>query len=464
MYKKDFFFIGGLFLVLLSPLLDKWFETAYIITTLTTFIFCVILWITNYFPASVTGIILIILFSINGSLPFEQASSGLGDPVVWLVISVLIISIAVQQYQFDLHIAYNLLILAKGSKKLVLLILIIISFILTFIIPNAVARLTILLSITKGIIERSENIKDPNFTKACMLLVTYAPYMGTVTVFTGASGSIYAIGLFSEMLQYEWSYLYWLALMIPSSLASLAFLWFLLLYRYPLTDDNLKLDEEYFITQKKQLKKLNYQSYYLLFVVFLLILLWMTSTVHHISLSLSAMICMILLFIPRANVLNWKSTLTKIDWSVPLLFAAGLAIAKAFQNSGVLDLASDVISDYAVNHSLALFILIMVTILLIIRFFFTNFNSIVASILPIILIVAQQMNINPIWLGMFALYIMSMAYILPTQSIGNMMMAAEQYYTTLDLIKTGFILTVVMTLIIFFVTFFYWPLIGVGIN
>src|SRR5699024_3714836 len=145
------------------------------------------LWMSNFVPASLTGIIVIVLFSVLDVLNFEEAAMGLGNPAIWLVISVLILSIAVEEYRFDMRIAFSLLTLAKGNKKFILLVLIFIAFILAFIIPNAFARLTILYSIAEGILKSNSEHKDSNFTKACMLTVTYAPYIVIITVFT-ASG------------------------------------------------------------------------------------------------------------------------------------------------------------------------------------------------------------------------------------------------------------------------------------
>lgn len=70
------------------------------------------------------------------------------------------------------------------------------------------------------------------------------------------------------------------------------------------------------------------------------------------------------------------------------------------------------------------------------------------------------MDINPIWLGMLALNAMSLAYILPTQSIGSMIMVSKQYYLPIDLLRTGVALTILMFLIFLGMAYIYWPMIG----
>lgn len=449
--------------VLLSPFIDRYYQTQTIITTLSIFIFGIILWIINIIPPALTGIIVIVLFSFLNVLSFEEAAMGLGNPVVWLVISVLILSLAIRKYKFDLRIAYSLLIFSKGNKKLVLLILIMISFVLTFLVPNAVARLTILLSITEGILTGNNEERDSNFSKASMLVVTYAPYMSTVTIFTGATGSIYAIGLFSEMLQYEWSYLYWMLLMVPGTLLSLLGLWVLLFFLYPIKNDgSLKTDQSYFYNKKNKLGSFTKSSYKLIVVYVLLILLWITTPVHQLSIPLVSVIMMIALFIPGFQLLDWKQSIQKIDWGIPILFAAGLTIARAFQESGLLEFISSFTTGIAAEQPVFIVVCSIILILVLIRLFFTNFNAIVATLLPIILVISQNIGVNPIWLGMLALSVMSIAYILPTQSIGNMIMTSKQYYSPVDLLRTGTPLTILMICIYLGLAYLYWPVVGLS--
>lgn len=447
-------------LALISPLIDWYFQSQTIFSTLAVFMFGLILWISNMLPAALTGIIIIVLFSVLNVLSFEEAADGLGNPVVWLVIAVLILSLAIRKYQFDLRIAYSLLILSKGNKKLILLILIMISFVLTFLVPNAVARLTILLSITEGILNGNNEERNSNFTKASMLVVTYAPYMGTVAIFTGATGSIYAIGLYSEMLHYEWSYLYWMLLMVPGSILSLFALWGLLLILYPIKNDSLKASEAYFYKKRETLGPFNRQSSKLIIIYILLILLWMTVSLHPLSIPLVSVIIMTCLFIPGIQLLDWKQTIQEIDWGIPILFAAGLTIAKAFQNSGLLEVVSSFTSNVVSDYPVPLVVCFIIVILLLIRLFFTNFNATVATLLPVILIISQNIGINPVWFGMLALSAMSMAYILPTQSIGNMIMISKQYYSPLDLLRTGIPLTLLMVFIFLSLAYLYWPMVG----
>ena len=206
----------------------------------------------------------------------------------------------------------------------------------------------------------------------------------------------------------------------------------------PIKNNSLKTSESYFHKEKENLGTLTRQSYKLIIIYILLILLWMTVSLHPLSIPLVSVIIMTFLFIPGIQLLDWKQTIQEIDWGIPILFAAGLTIAKAFQNSGLLEVVSSFTSNFVSDYPAPLVVCFIIVILLLIRLFFTNFNATVATLLPVILIISQNIGINPVWFGMLSLSAMSMAYILPTQSIGNMIMISKQYYSPLDLLRTEF--------------------------
>lgn len=459
-----YIFIGAaLLLLILTPLLSA--ESSLdsnVWKTGAIFLLGIVLWITNAMPASVTGILIIVLFSLFGVLTFEEAASGLGNEIIWLVIAVLFMGIAVEKNSLDKRVSFFLLTLSKGNVKLTLFNLIMSAFILTFIIPNAVGRLSVLLPIGNGIIKSMEKEGGKNLGKAVMLIVTYAPYITTVAVLTGASGSIYATGLFESMLGYKWDYLDWLILMIPIIITVLIALWLNLIFLFPTDSANIRDGQKYFERERKSIGVMSLGEKKLLCLYSLLILLWVTRDYHHLSISLSAVIVLVMLFLPGINILNWKESIKKVDWGVPILFAAGFAIAMAFEVSGIVYLLSDLAMLHLQGLSIFSLALSMMIIFVLIRLSFTNFNAMVATLMPVSLTFAISTPFNPLWIGMVTLVASSTAYLLPTQAIGSMMTFSLGYYNNVDMLKVGGLLTIVIICTTLFFAFLYWPLVGLN--
>lgn len=434
----------------------------YPLTTGCIFLLGIALWFFNIMPAPITGIILMILFSVFDILTFEEAVSGLGEPVIWLVVSVLFLGAAVENINLDQRIAYKTLSLFGKNEKNIVFIFILLGYFLTFLIPNSMARLSMLLPISQSVIGEIQTKDKENFCKVLILSITFVPYITTVAIMTGASGSIYAVGLFEASLDYQWSYLYWLLVITPITLSSLLVLWIALFFWFPIKNtDTTKI---YIFKEKlNEMGKATIKEKKLTIIYIILITGWITSQWHHFSISLISLIAMVVLFLPGVDIIKWEEARKKVDWGIPLLFAAGLSIALAFESGGVIDLVAQYIVYPMENVKPFLLSLCIMVVIVFIRIGFTNFNSMVASTMPIILTLGTVSDVNPIWLGMIYLIASSTSFLIPTQAIGSMTTYSLGYYSSQDYLKVGFPLTIAIVMVTLFAAFYYWPYIGLSI-
>lgn len=431
--------------------------------TLAILCFAIILWFTEVIPAAITSLSVIVLFPLFNVLTFEEAALGLGNEIIWLIIAMLIMGEAVKKTNLDKRLAFFIVSLAQGKINLIFLSFIILAFLLTFIIPSAMGRLTILLPIALGFIQAFENNVDRNFSKSIILIITFTPYISTVSVLTGAGGSIYAVSLFETMLGFEWGYLQWLIVMMPITLIVLLLFWLLLLWLFPTNVSYLENVNTFLDNKKREIGKITVSEKKLIGLYLLLILLWMTKGIHQMSISMSALLITIFIFVPGFNIISWKNVRKDIDWEVPLLFASGFTIALGLEKNGVVNGMKVLLEDYLNSFTGFLLPLILMLIFVFIRLFFTNFTAMVASLMPVALSFASGSPFNPVWLGMICVIASSTSYVLPSQSIGNMTTFATNYYSSRDLLVLGSYVTLLMIVITLIVAFVYWPLVGIPI-
>ncbi|WP_252312759.1 anion permease [Sinobaca sp. H24] len=205
----------------------------------------------------------------------------------------------------DKRIAYKSLALFGKSEKKVIIIFIVLGYILTFLIPNSMARLSMLLPISQGVIDSIKSKNKENFRKALILTITFVPYITTVAIITGASGSIYAAGLFEATLDYQWGYLYWLLLISPITIFTLIILWFSLNYWFPLNNAE-KMNTVLFHTKLNNMGKVKKTEKKLIAIYLVLILGWVTNEWHTISISMVSLVAMIILFLPGIEIIKWE--------------------------------------------------------------------------------------------------------------------------------------------------------------
>jgi solute carrier family 13 (sodium-dependent dicarboxylate transporter), member 2/3/5 len=240
-------------------------------------------------------------------------------------------------------------------------------------------------------------------------------------------------------------------------------LWGFIIWLFPSDVKIIKGGQSYFENELKKLGSLSQPEKKLILLYSLLILLWITTKFHGIPIAMSAVFVCILLFIPGMKIVNWKEAVKGVNWDVPFIFAAGFALASAFEESGMVTWLSSVALKYLSNLSILTLAIWMMVLLILIRLSFTNFNSMVASLMPVVLTFSLGTPYNPVWIGMISLIASSTAFLIPTQSIGAMMTYSLGHYTTNDMLKIGSLLTIMMIILTLVMSLFIWPLIGLNI-
>lgn len=195
----------------------------------------------------------------------------------------------------------------------------------------------------------------------------------------------------------------------------------------------------------------------------LVISLWITKDLHQIPIALSAVVVSIFLFVPGMNLLDWKEAVKKVDWGIPILFAAGFALAGGLEKSGVVASLSSLAARLFAGMSPFYLAVTMMILFTLIRIGFTHYTAMVASVMPVIFTFAKGTPYNPVWLGMICVVASSMAYLFPAQSISNMATYSLGYYTSRDMLMSGGVLTVVVIAVTLLAAFFYWPIVGLTI-
>jgi solute carrier family 13 (sodium-dependent dicarboxylate transporter), member 2/3/5 len=433
------------------------------IITISVLLFIITLWFTEVVPAEVTSLGVIVLFPLVGVLTFEESAAGLGNEIIWLIISMLIMGAAVKKTNLDKRISLFMLSLAKGRVKFVMLCFIILAFSLTFIIPNAMGRLTVLMPIGLSFIRAFENKLEHNFSKSIMFIITFVPYISTISVLTGASGSIYAASLFESMLGFEWGYLHWFIVLLPSVLLTLLLFWLLLLWMYPVKTKYIEGAESYLESQRKELGPVSNSEKKITLLYILLIVLWFTKAYHSITISMAAVLVSVLLFVPSINLISWKEVRKEVNWGVPLLFAAGFTLAEALEKGGVVIVVTSLLDSYLSNITGLFLPFLVMIVFVLVRIVFTNFTAMVAALMPVAITFAVGTSYNPVWLGMICVVASSTSYLFPTQSVGNMTTFTLGYYNSKDLLQLGGLLTLIIIGLTLLSAFFYWPIVGVEV-
>jgi len=410
---------------------------------------------------SVISLLIIVLIPLFGLGSFSESLEGFGQPFVWLLVSAFVFAAAMEKTGIGRRVAYTLLFYAKGIPTRTISYLFLSLITLGFFIPTSAGRTATILPIGIGIIETiSDKNKSINFAKHIILGITFISSFICWALLTGSNSSIYAVAVIENSVRYEWSYLYWFICNFPIMLIIVVCFSLILNKLFPLDVIIIPNGTTYIQSELESMGSMKSAERRILLLGIITILGWVTEPIHGISIPLVALIVSILSCIPKVGVQIWTEVAPKISWDTVILFAAGFAMANAFQrNQTAAWLATKITDIFPTMTPLesALFIMLLVLFL---RLGFAEMLAITATILPITINLARIWGINPLWLIQITIIACSFSYFFPFQSTSNIITYNYKYYSEKDLIYTGLLLTPLIIFIVLMCALFYWPLIG----
>src|SRR5437667_1909343 len=113
----------------------------------------IIFWATEALDHALAGCIGLFLFWALGVAEFERAFSGFSNETPWFLLGAILIGAMANKSGMAQRIAYSMVTRIGTSYSRLLLAFIIVDFVMTFLIPSGIARVTILASIAAGTVQ-----------------------------------------------------------------------------------------------------------------------------------------------------------------------------------------------------------------------------------------------------------------------------------------------------------------------
>ena len=328
---------------------------------------------------------------------------------------------------------------------------------------TSVMMLPIAIAIVSQIKEGKE---DNTFGKIIMLAIAYSASIGGVATIIGTPPNTILVGLIHNMYGYEIDFFEWFVFGFPVSIILLSLCYFYLTrvaYKSELSSYDIKIEK--IRELKDKLGKISYEEKRVLIVFALTALCWILKKVLEIFIpfiddTIIAIFFATLLFIIPSNkkgrLINWDDSVG-VPWGILILFGGGLAIAKAFQESGLALWLGGQMQSFEV---LPFFFIILFTVAMI--NFLTEITSNLATtamILPVLAPLSLGLNVHPFGLMVAAAVAASCAFMLPVATPPNAVVFGSGYLKISDMFNKGFLMNIISIIIITLMVYFMLPLI-----
>ena len=435
--------VSALFYVVLSTIgLDSAPAITASITLLT-----VIWWVTEALPIPATSLVPFALFPMFGILDHKAASSALGSHVILLLMGAFMLSKAIERSGAHQRLAvYIVHLVGTSSAKRLVLGFMLSSAILSMWISNTATTL-IMLPIALAILS---HVKNPKLSTALILGIAYSASVGGIGTPIGTPPNVIFMGIYEESTGTEFGFLSWMKIGVPVVLIVIPIiaLWL---------TRNVTLEQE---IKMPALEAWRPEEKRTLMVFGLTALAWITRKepfggwsqwldIPIAGDSTVALFAVLLMFmIPNgkgSRLLDWESA-KDIPWGMLLLFAGGIAIAKAFGASGLSDLLGQWLTSLANLPAILMILTICLTVTYLTEI--TSNTATATLLMPILAAAAISAGLEPSVFMIPAAMCASCAFMLPVATAPNAIAYATGEISIQRMVKEGAILSFTVSCIV----------------
>ncbi|MDX1629527.1 MAG: DASS family sodium-coupled anion symporter, partial [Fulvivirga sp.] len=414
---------------------------------------------TEAIPIPATALLPIVVLPLLNVFEIGEATAPYASPIIFLFMGGFIIALGLERHNLHQRIALNLLKITGSSGNGIILGFMIATALLSMWISNTattVMMLPIALSVVQLVLKKDKDLtrQERNFALGLMLSIAYAANIGGAMTIIGTPPNVVMAGYLSEILNYNMSFGAWLGIGLPAGLSILLITYFLI--TRILFKNNLSHIEGSLTLVEKELNALGTlkKAEKLVLLVFLLTAgCWIFKQQINALIgqpflndTVTAMTGGLLMFITPVDlkrsqfILRWKDT-KKLPWGILLLFGGGMCLARAMEHVGIIQIMGEFVKGQ--GHLEVIFIVLITTALVL---FLTELMSNVALVtifIPVIIGIAQGLDINPLLLVIPATIASSCAFMMPISTPPNAIVFSSGHIKIREMMRAGFILNLV---------------------
>lgn len=424
------------------------------------FLSAMTLWVTTKIPAGFVAISLIVFTIILNAGEPSLLYESLSEKVVWLMIGSFIIGEAVKESGLADRVTLMLLNKSKDKGK-VLAGVSSILFASAFFIPSTSGRAALSLPI----INQLNNEYTKKEQSVLALLAPIIILMSTSATLIGAGSHLIGIGLLETTVHQSISFIQWFIWGLPFALV-MTILSFITVKLLLWPRDELRVLKNTQSIEPSRLKKqMNRTEKKTLLLMIVLIIGWMTESLHGYDIAFITMVGAILVMTPNYGIINWKQGMKSVSWNLILFVAAAAALGKMLVETGVVKWLEKEMLSFLHLFTVApewLIVLVILTVTVTSHLYITSHTTRAIVFIPGLLLFSETIGVNPSTVVFLSLIGMNYCVTFPVSSKALLLFYEEEgnSYDARNLLKVSAILMPVYILVMMIFYFTYWQWTG----
>jgi sodium-dependent dicarboxylate transporter 2/3/5 len=428
------------------------------------FAFALTWWVSEVVPIGATAIAIGVLQALFLIRPARTAFSDFMDPSVWFIFGSLVIGMVFTRTGLTRRIAYRMLILVGERTNLIYLGCFAITGFLTLVMAHTAVAATVYPLFMAIYALYDESDRPTRFGKGLFIGMAYVAGAGSIVSLLGSARAPVAIGFFKDMAGREISFFELSYYLLPLGWGMVLLLWIYCTIVFPPERDRIVGLRDRARSLYERLGPMSGREILTLVVVVATVLvLSLRSFVPALATLDKSAIILVSTIIYFATGLLGVSDLEEIPWNIILLFGGAMSMGLCLWQTGAASwLAVNWLVLFQHAHwlvfvlALALFVLLM-----------TNFIMNVAAIaicLPVALVIAGYLGVQPEVILFSALATAGMPFLLLIGAAPNAIAYGSGQFTSGEFFRAGIPASLLLMALLAVFVWLIWPLMGMPVT
>jgi len=419
---------------------------------------CALWWVFEPIPIPATSLIPLGVFPLLGILDGTQVAQAYGDPLILLLMGGAMLSKAMEKSGAHRRLAlYMVNLFGSHDQRRLIFGFMVASAVLSMWVSNTATTL-MLLPVAYAVLESAKSPGEANKLAVPLFLgIAYSASMGGLGTPIGSPPNVLFLKIYAEATGTAIGFGQWMLWAVPVVLIMIpaAGLWM---------TRNLGRGQPLAIPKVGEWRT---EETRVLLVFGLTALAWITlrepfggwrllfdlPSANYAAVALTSVVLMFVL--PNGQggkLLDWESA-SSIHWGVLLLFAGGIAIAKAFAVTGISEAIGQSLSGVTRLSIIAIVAIVALSVT-----FLTEITSNTATttlLMPILAAASLGAGIEPALLMLPAALSASCAFMLPVATAPNAIVFGTGKISVQQMVREGFALNLIGAAVISAVVYFW---------
>lgn len=418
-------------------------------------------WVFEVIPIGVTSLAIGLFQPLFDIRPAKDVFRDFMDPTVMFIFGSLLVGLTFSKCGLTKRIAYKMLVIVGEDTRKIAMGVFVITALLTHLMAHTAVAATmfpIMLAITALY---GEGEKPTKFGKLLFIGMAYVAGAGSICTMLGGARNPAAVGFFKEFTGGDVSFMDFSLHMLPLGWISVFLLFIMLLFIYKPEKTRIPGLRETAGDLYKQLGPMTKKEIFVMIVVgvalLTLVLQAAIPALKNLDRSIPMLAAGLTFFITR--ILTVEDLEKMIPWNIVLLFSGAMSIGFALWKTGAAQwMAISWLSLLQDAHWL-IFVMGIAVLVIVMTNFIMNVAAI-AIILPVALVIAQYLGVNPLLILYVATAAAGMPMLLLIGAAPNAMAYESKQFSTGEFFMSAIPGTILVLVVITIFIFTYWPLIG----